>query len=179
MSGKPLSPKQRRFIAEYLKDQNGTQAAIRAGYSKKTAQEQSSDLLSKPIIRAAVDTELAKIQDKAGVTQERILIALLNIAELDPRKLFNKDGTIKDVHDIPEDVAATIVSIESDDKEGSVRKLRFCDKVRALELLGKHLKMFTDKTEVTDPAGNPVIIQFAPATYERAKDSTSADNKGL
>lgn len=176
---KKLSPKQRRFIAEYLKDQNGTQAAIRAGYSAKTAQVQSSDLLSKPMVRAAVDTELARIQEKAGVTQERILNALLNIAEFDPRKLFNKDGTLKKIHDMPDDVASAIATIESDDSEGEVRKVRFSDKVRALELLGKHLKMFTDRNEIADGNGAPVVIQFMPAKYERTKDRPSTDDKGL
>jgi phage terminase small subunit len=179
MSGKPLSPKQRRFVAEYLKDQNGTQAAIRAGYAPKAAQEQSSDLLSKPMVRAAVDTELAKIQEKAGVNQERILNALLSIAEVDPRKLFNKDGTLKEIHQISDDVASTIASIESDDVKGHVRKIKFWDKTRALELLGKHLKMFSEKLELSDAAGAPVIIQFMPADYDSAKDRKSADHKGL
>ena len=57
-----LNPKQRRFVAEYLKDQNGTQAAIRAGYSKKTANEQASQLLAKLNIRKLVDEKLSKIE---------------------------------------------------------------------------------------------------------------------
>lgn len=175
----PLNPKQRRFVAEYLKDQNGTQAAIRAGYSKKTANEQAAQLLAILSVRAAVDTELAKIQEKAGVTQERILNALLNIAEIDPRKLFNKDGTLKKVHEIPNDVAATIASIESCDTDGEVKKIRFWDKTRALELLGKHLKMFTDRNEISDGSGAPVVIQFMPANYDRTKNSPSTDDKGL
>ncbi len=174
-----LPPKVRRFIAEYLKDQNGTQAAIRAGYSKRTANEQAAQLLAKLSVRSAVDAALAKIQEKAGLTQERILKALLNIAEIDPRQLFAKDGTIKKIHDITDDVAATVASIESDDKDGSVKKLKFWDKVRALELLGKHLKMFTDRNEIADGNGAPVVIQFMPANYERAKNSPSSDDKGL
>ncbi len=174
-----MNPKQRRFVAEYLKDQNGTQAAIRAGYSPKTAQEQSSDLLSKPIIRAAVDTELAKIQEKAGVTQERILAALLNIAEIDPRKLFERDGTLKKLKDLPNDVALTIASIESDDTKGHLKKIKFWDKTRALELLGKHLKMFTDRNELADGNGAPVVIQFMPAHYAKSKNRPSKDDQGL
>jgi phage terminase small subunit len=179
MSGRPLSPKERRFVSEFLKDQNAKQAAIRAGYSKKTAETQGPRLYRKVQVKAAIDTELAKIQEKAGVTQERILTALLNIAEFDPRKLFNKDGTLKKVHEIPDDVASAIVSLESDDVEGEMKKVRFSDKVRALELLGKHLKMFTDKTEVSDPNGAPVIINFSPATYDRTKNSQRSDDKGL
>ena len=103
------------------------------------------------MVRAAVDTELAKIQEKAGVTQERILNALLNIAEHDPRKLFNKDGTLKEIHELPDDVALTIASIESDDVKGHVKKMKFWDKTKALELLGKHLKIKNafDRNEIS------------------------------
>ncbi len=179
MSGQPLSQKERRFVSEFLKDQNATQAAIRAGYSEKNARTISSRLYAKVNIRAAIDTEQAKIQEKAGVTQERILNALLAIAEFDPRKLFNKDGTLKKVHEIPDDVASAIVSLESDDSEGEVKKVRFSDKVRALELLGKHLKMFTDRNEIADGNGAPVVIQFMPATYAKSKDRPSTDDKSL
>jgi len=174
-----LPPKIRRFVAEYLKDQNGTQAAIRAGYSKKTANEQAAQLLAKLSVREAVDAELAKIQEKAGLTQERVLNALLKVAEIDPRMLFDKDGTLLPIHKIPADVAATIAAIESDDKDGSIKKVKFWDKVRALELLGKHLKMFTERNEIADGNGAPVVIQFMPANYERAKNSPSSDDKGL
>ncbi len=174
-----LSAKERRFVAEFLKDQNAKQAAIRAGYSPKTAETQGPRLYRKVQVKAAVDTELAKIQEKAGVTQERILNALLNIAEIDPRKLFEKDGTLKPLSEFTDDVAATISSIESDDKNGEIKKVKFWDKVRALELLGKHLKMFTDKTELSDSSGAPVIIQFAPVNYEATKDRSGSDHKGL
>ncbi len=179
MSGNKLSAKERRFVSEYLKDQNGGQAAVRAGYSARSADQLASRLLRKDKVRAAVDTELARIQERAGVTQERVLAALLNIAEVDPRELFNKDGTMKSIRDFTDRLASTIASIESDDADGAVRKIRFWDKTRALELLGKHLKMFSDKVELSDATGAPVIIQFMPADYDSAKDSKGSHHKGL
>lgn len=184
-----MKPKHRRFVSEYIKDQNGTQAAIRAGYSKKTAQEQSSDLLSKPIIRAAVDAALEKIHSNAEVTQERILKALLNIAESDLRQAFNADGTIRTLSEMPDGLVKALSGIEVEDlffgpkelkhKIGELKKFKLWDKTKALELLGRHLKMFVDKTEITDGSGAPVVIQFSPATYDRAKDSKSPDHQGL
>lgn len=160
-----LAPKHRRFVAEYLKDQNGTQAAIRAGYSAKTANEQAAQLLAKLSIRAAVDAELAKIQEDAGLTQERIIKALLAIAEADPRKLFHTDGTMKKIHEMPDELASTISSIESDDANANVKKVRFWDKTRALEMLGKHLKMFVDRQEQSGPNGTPLHPKAPPIDF--------------
>ncbi len=168
MSARPLSPKQRRFIAEYLKDQNGTQAAIRAGYSKRTANEQASDLLAKPSIRSAVDAKLKQIGDAAGVTKERILKALLNVAELDPRRIFNQDETVKAISELPDDVALSIASVEYDDDGGALKKFRFCDKVKALELLGKHVKLFDDTMPLS---GIPMVLNIVPAHNPETRDT--------
>lgn len=70
---KKLTPKQRKFVKEYQKDLNGTQAAIRAGYSEKSAQEIASENLSKPIIKEAVTKELDKTLEKLGIDAEYIL----------------------------------------------------------------------------------------------------------
>ena len=73
MGDKPLTPKQQRFVAEYLIDLNATQAAIRAGYSKHTANEQGSQLLAKLSVREAVTAGQASLADKAQFTAEDIL----------------------------------------------------------------------------------------------------------
>lgn len=73
MAAKGLNPKQTRFVAEYLIDLNATQAAIRAGYSKHTAQEIGSENLSKPMIAAAVAEGIAKRASKLGITAEKVL----------------------------------------------------------------------------------------------------------
>lgn len=68
-----LSAKHAKFVAEYLKDLNATQACIRAGYSKKTAKQQGSRLLTNAAVRAAVDAKGEKLLEKADVTSERIV----------------------------------------------------------------------------------------------------------
>lgn len=78
-----MTPKQERFVAEYLIDLNATQAAIRAGYSAKTAAEMGYENLSKPQIAEAVAAAQAKLADNAGVTQERVVGGLLREAEYD------------------------------------------------------------------------------------------------
>jgi phage terminase small subunit len=77
----PLTRKQQRFIEEYLKDSNGTQAAIRAGYSKKTAKEQAARLLTKVNVKETLNKSIQKQSDKAEVTVERIVNGLIEIAE--------------------------------------------------------------------------------------------------
>lgn len=183
-----LSPKQRRFIAEFLKDQNGTQAAIRAGYSKKTANEQAAQLLAKLSIRTAVDAALAEIKKKAGLTAERILNALLTIAECDFRKAFKDDGELKAPKDMPDDVAAAISSIDTDElfegvgrdrtRVGETKKIKFWDKVKALELLGKHLKLFDAEDDGNQRAGS-IVFNMVPAKYDAAPSSKHKHDKGL
>ena len=76
-----LTPKQQRFVEEYLIDLNATQAAIRAGYSEKTAQEQSSRLLSNVMVSQAVETAQMKVSTDLGITREYVLKSLREIGE--------------------------------------------------------------------------------------------------
>ncbi|PJL44737.1 terminase small subunit [Stenotrophomonas maltophilia] len=71
-----LTPKQQRFVQEYLQDHNGTQAAIRAGYSEKTAKQQGSRLLTEPRIQAAVRAGQKKVAKKAEVTVDSLMAEL-------------------------------------------------------------------------------------------------------
>lgn len=170
-----LSPKERRFVSEYLKDQNAKQAAIRAGYSKKWAESVGPRLSRKVQVKAAIDTELAKIQEKAGVTQERILTALLTIAESDFRKVFDEKGKVRPLQEIPNDIALAVSSIDVEEvfdgfggsrvQTGEMKKVRFWDKTKALELLGKHLKMFVDRVEGSGPNGGPIPVKGSPIDF--------------
>lgn len=76
-----LTPKQQRFVEEYLIDLNATQAAIRAGYSAKTAQEIGSENLSKPMVAKAIAEAQEKLSNKAQVTVEMVVQGLLNEAK--------------------------------------------------------------------------------------------------
>lgn len=148
-----LNAKQSRFVAEYLVDLNATQAAIRAGYSKRTAKAIGHELLTKPDIQSAINAANRKRQERTEITQDRVLEELARLAFSDIRKLYNANGELLRPEDWPDDVAASVASMEVVTKnlgEGEVEyvaKVKTWDKTRGLEMLGRHLKMFTDKVE--------------------------------
>lgn len=143
-----LTPKQSAFVAEYLKDLNATQAAIRAGYSEATAGAIGAENLTKPEIRRAVDEALQRRAERVEVKADDVLRELLRLAMVDVGEAFDEHGQLKALKDMTPDVRRAIAAIEVEDREdGRVRKVRFWDKKGALELLGKHLKLFTEKIE--------------------------------
>jgi phage terminase small subunit len=147
-----LTPKQQRFVDEYLIDLNATQAAIRAGYSVRSAESQGSRLSKNRKVRACIDERMAELSRRTGVNQERIMRELARIAFLDPTKLADMDSaTIRD--DAVEDDLAAIQSIkvktfDSETGGGAEREIRFADKIRALELLGKRFGMWLERQQV-------------------------------
>lgn len=168
-----LSPKERRFVSEYLKDQNATKAAKRAGYSAKTARQLGARLLSKVVIRAAIDTELAKINEKSALTAELVREKVLALLTFDPRKAFNRDGTMKDVTQMDDEIVVALAGIEVDDSAGEVKKIKFTDRLRAAELAAKLLGIL--KLEVpTGKDGKPIAtltakIDFSGLTREELR----------
>lgn len=153
-----LTPKQQRFVEEYVVDLNATQAALRAGYSKKTAYAIGAENLRKPQIAAAIEKARAKLAGKAEITAERVLTELARLGFMDPRKLFTESGNLRSIHDLPDEVAACIASVEVVTKPGvdedgektveRVHKIRFWDKRGALDLLGRHLALFVERKQI-------------------------------
>ena len=109
---KKLSPKQNLFVQEYLIDKNATQAAIRAGYSAKTAEIIGFENLRKPKIKEKIDYELATEAERLGITRQGVLDEMARCAFFDVRKLFNADGSLKDILDLDPDTAAAIAGLE-------------------------------------------------------------------
>jgi len=148
-----LTDKQSLFIKEYLIDLNATQAAIRAGYSKDTAQRIGSENLSKPLIQDGIQKAMQRRSDRVEVTQDMVVKELARIAFLDMRQAFDSDGNLLAIPDMPEDVARAVGGMDiaeigdGENKIGAMKKVKLIDKKGALELLGRHMKMFTDKTE--------------------------------
>lgn len=133
-----MTPKQAAFIAEYLVDKNATQAAIRAGYSAKTANEQGSRLLANVSVRAAIDAALAKQADTLEITAERILRERARLAFLDPGKLFDAEGQPIPIQDLDADTRACIVGIEvMEQYEGHGEERRFIGYLKKYRLAGK------------------------------------------
>ena len=140
-----LTPKQERFVDEYLTDLNATQAAIRAGYSKKTAGRQAIELLNKTHIAEEISSRKKKIADDTGITRDRIIKEMARLAFFNIKGLVDDDGKPKQVHELSDDVAAAINGIEitiignQEDQESHVKKYRIPDKNKALENLAKIL----------------------------------------
>lgn len=146
-----LTAKQATFVAEYLVDLNATQAAIRAGYSADSADVIGSENLGKPEIAEAVERAMEARAARTGVTQDRVVQELARIAFGDMRKVttWGPAGvSLVDSSTLDDDDAAMVAEAsETTSKEGGSLKVKAHDKVRALELLGRHLAMFTDKVE--------------------------------
>ena len=155
-----MTERQKRFIAEYLIDLNATQAAIRAGYSVKTAGSIGDENLKKPEINSAIAKEMAKRSKRTGVNQDRVVLELAKIAFVNASDVIDADtATVKD--DATADDTAAIQSIKvkvfpTKDGEGVEREIKLGDKLKALELLGKHLGMWNDKFDLN--VNLPIII---------------------
>lgn len=165
-----LTAKQERFVQEYLIDLNATQAAIRAGYSAKTANEQGSRLLTNVSVRTRIDERMAEISKRTGVNQERIVRELARIAFVNPTELVNMDdATILPDASIDDTAAIASVKVKevSGDFESVEREIRFADKLKALELLGKRFGIWIDKQQV-DVQGAVQIVDDIP----KGPDST-------
>lgn len=127
MAEKAISPKQRRFCDEYMIDLNATQAAVRAGYSAKTAKEQASRLLTKVHIAAEIATRQSAVAERNELTQDWVIGRLRDNVERSMTAEPVKDSEGKPTGEYQ--------------YQGSVAN-------RALELLGKHIGMFVDRSEV-------------------------------
>lgn len=112
MTADGLNEKQARFVAEYMIDLNATQAATRAGYSAKTAYAIGHELLKKPEIQAALTAAMDDRSERTQITADRVLEELARIGFADIRKLFDEDGSLRDVADMDPDTVAAIASIE-------------------------------------------------------------------
>lgn len=154
-----LTEKQQRFVDEYLIDLNATQAAIRAGYSAKTADVQGSRMLGNVKVQQAISEAMAERSKRTGVNQDRVVFELSRIAFVKMTDIVNSQGVINP--EATEDDLACIESIKykeshSDSGTSIEREVKVSSKLKALELLGKHLGMWNEKLDVS--VNIPVVI---------------------
>lgn len=174
-----LTPKQQCFCDEYLIDLNATQAAIRAGYSVKTANEQGNRLLANVSIKSYLQKRAKDRETRTAVTQDKVLNELAKIAFsnstdfvnivtkscmkeirdkegnlIEEKEVFFKDVEIEETKNLTQDKKDVIASI----KQGANGiEVKLHDKVKALELVGRHLGMFTDKIQAQITSDNTNI----------------------
>ena len=185
-----MTAKQQRFCDEYLIDLNATQAAIRAGYSEKTAYSMGQRLLKNVEVQNCIQERKAERVERTEITQDMVLrelaiIAFSNAADyaaVIEREVMheNKDGELiptLDRHGNPlkyKTVEPVLTEDLTDDQKKALAVIKRSkdgfevkpyDKVRALELLGKHLGMFTENVKLSGPVGNP----FAGLTTDELK----------
>lgn len=147
-----LTAKQKRFVEEYLIDLNATQAAIRAGYKVDNARQTATENLAKPYISEAIEKALAERSRRTGISQDRVIQELAKIAFVNIRDVVNDDAEIltnADEADLAavESLKVKIIPTKSGEN-GIEREVKLSSKLKALELLGKHLGMWNDKLDV-------------------------------
>lgn len=185
-----LTPRQAAFCAEYVVDLNGAQAALRAGYAadpdrnNQQARNQAAELLKKPHVRAEIQRLMDERSKRTRITADRVLEELALIAFGSTRGLFDDSGRLLKPHEWDPDVATAIAAVEVVTRnlgEGEVEhvaKIKQWDKVKALELLAKHLKLLTDRVEHDVADGLAAKLAAARERVRRGgEDDSEADEQ--
>lgn len=151
-----LTEKQKRFVQEYLVDLNATAAAKRAGYSEKSASRIAVELLNKTQVSAEIQKQQAERQKRTEITQEKVLQELAAIAFANGYDFAQviKPGVVRVIptEEIPQDKRKAVASIK---ETANGTEIKTYDKVRALELLGKHLGIFdSNNNTITEQENN-------------------------
>lgn len=146
-----LTPMQQLFVREYLKDYNGKQAAIRAGYSEVSAHSTASTILTYPNVIAELNRLQKKLNDKVEVTAERVMEELVKMGFSDIHNFVDNDWKLRNLEEIGEDKTGAIKSVEIEENtiqfDGGERttkniKFKLHDKIRALESIAKRIGFY-------------------------------------
>ncbi len=164
-----LTAKQETFCLEYLKDLNATQSAIRAGYSEKTAQRIGSENLSKPLVAERIQALKAERSAEAKLDALYVLNRLYEIDRLDVIDILDASGNMKAIRDWPKSWRTSISGLDVQDMmQGDtmsiIKKIKWPDKLRNIELLGKHVDIKAFEGEAKgENDDKPIIINFIDA----------------
>lgn len=165
------------FVREYLVDFNATQAAIRAGYSKKTAGQQGGRLLSKVEIQTALSEAFDARKARVELTADRVLEEIGKVAFSDVRRIFDADGNLVKIADLDDQAAACVAGcdlVTVNRGEGEIEyvaKIKLADKLKALELAGKHLGLFRDGSGAEDvPMPTKITVEVVDARQLSGED---------
>ncbi|WP_192034108.1 terminase small subunit [Pantoea agglomerans] len=177
-----LTDKQEMFCREYLIDLNATQAAIRAGYSEKTARASGCENLTKPDIQNRIAELKADRNEQVNVDAAYVLRRLIEIDEMDVLDILNANGELKPIKDWPKVWRTTLSGMDvtemAGDAAGLLKKIKWPDKVKNLELLGKHVTVqaFKDnvKNELVGANGLPLATPSFVISFG-AEDDSSGD----
>jgi phage terminase small subunit len=169
---KGLTAKQFLFCQEYIKDLNGSRAATAAGFKEHSASAAASRMLDWPHIQEHIQMLMDKRANKMGIDADRVLKSILAIAEFDIGDLYTPEGVLKPVHQMPKEVRQILSGVKvgeikvDGERVGEMVEPKIPDRLKALELLGRHLKLFTDKIE---HSGDITIADRMAKARERVK----------
>lgn len=169
-----LTPKQKRFCAEYIINLNATQAAIKAGYSQKTARSIGQRLLTNVDIERAIQKEMEKREERTEITQDRVLeelgiLGFSNIKDYMEHEASDKKFIMfKDINKIPDDKARAIEAIKVNYEKGTI-EFKLHSKAKALEMICRHLGMFEDIGDKLADLIYEISDKFMPKTGNEKK----------
>ncbi|MDR5611390.1 MULTISPECIES: terminase small subunit [unclassified Arsenophonus] len=175
-----LTDKQEAFCREYLIDLNATQAAIRAGYSEKTAHEQASRLLANVKVEKRIQGLMEARKNRMNIDADYVLKRLVDIDQMDVLDIITESGDLKPIKDWPKVWRTTlsgfdIAAIRVDGAEALLKKIKWPDKIKNLELLGKHIAVQAFREQIsnehTGKAGNPIEHITHDMTPEQATEA--------
>lgn len=167
-----LTDKQEMFCREYLVDLNATQAAIRAGYSEKTANEQGAQNLAKLSIAQRIAELKSERNEAVKVDAEYVLRRLVDIDGMDVLDILLSNGELKPIKEWPKVWRTTLSGMDvtemAGDSAGLLKKIKWPDKVKNLELLGKHVDVQAFKEKV-EHSGEISLIDRIQEARRRAR----------
>lgn len=172
-----FEPREARFVDEYLKDLNAKEAAIRAGYSERSAKQIGFEVLQRDHVAAAIAKRAHERARKVGVDADTVLSNLLEMADFDPADAYDDDGVLKKIREIPRALRRCIASIKTrevyegagDQRKlvGYVHEVKFNnEQLNANVWIGKHLRLFLEQI---DTPNNSNLAQLLAEAFGRAK----------
>ncbi|GAB5071141.1 terminase small subunit [Citrobacter sedlakii] len=181
---KPLTAMQESYCQSYIQTpENQTQAAINAGFSHKTAHVKASIMMRDERIQKRIAELMEERNKRTRVSADYVLIRLVEIDQMDVLDILNDDGSLKPIREWPKiwrttlsgfDLSSTIMNLNEDSIETILKKIKWPDKVKNLELIGKHVDVnaFKERLEVS---GTVTIADRMAAARRRVKEQAGGE----
>lgn len=181
---KPLTAKVESYCQEYIKcPENQTQAAINAGYSHKTAAKFASQNMRDERVKKRIAELMEERNKRNRVSADYVLLRLVEIDQMDVVDILNDDGSIKPIREWPKiwrttlsgfDLSSSIMNMNEDSIETILKKIKWPDKVKNLELIGKHVDVMAFK-ERLEVSGTVTIADRMAAARRRVKEQAGGE----
>ncbi|MDN4196844.1 terminase small subunit [Citrobacter freundii] len=181
---KPITAMQEAYAQEYTKcPENQTQAAINAGFSPNTAAVKASVMMRDERIQKRIAELMEERNKRLRVSADYVLLRLVEIDQMDVLDILNDDGTLKPIREWPKiwrttlsgfDLSSTIMNMDDTSIETILKKIKWPDKVKNLELIGKHVDVnaFKERLEVS---GTVTIADRMAKARRRVKEQAGGE----